>query len=85
MHAFTSRTNSFAGQCLSAKSPGASEQITNKQTSKQQTLQTLMSQPVETALHKIIREWRNALVTQALNCTAVAVSTMGPERRGRSV
>lgn len=28
----------------------------NKQTSKQQTLQTLMSQPVETALHKIIRE-----------------------------
>lgn len=31
MHAFTSWTNSFAGQCLSAKSPGASKQITNKQ------------------------------------------------------
>lgn len=31
-------------------------ETTNKQTSKQQTLQTLMTQPVETALHKIIRE-----------------------------
>ena len=60
-------------------SPGTSKQQTNKQ----QILQTLVTQLWRRALHKIIREWCNVVVTQVLNCMTVALSTLRPQSRGR--
>lgn len=62
-------------------SPGTSKQQTNKQ----QILQTLVTQLWRRALHKIIREWCNVVVTQVLNCMMVALSTLRPQSRGRWV